>query len=158
MYRISSPEHTAAWHWSETGHSLNTSLAFSHTRKCHYQWFRRCKKGTCCSFFCNFATRVRMDWEELFVIVRLSALLPVWRSDDSFYPFGFYFHLNLSYLFLILCLSSTSFFTFSQVELDGVPCFFVTWIQNGSNGNNVPLLAFFSFLPLHSNPFLIPFF
>lgn len=40
-------------------------------------WFRRCKEGTCSSFFCNSATRARMDWEELSVIVRLSALLPV---------------------------------------------------------------------------------
>lgn len=41
------------------------------------------KKGACCSSLCNFATRARMGWEDLFVIVRPSALgapLPVWRS------------------------------------------------------------------------------
>lgn len=73
------------WRGSERGQeyilsSLDTFLPFPHTRKCHYRWFRRCKEGTR-SFFCNFATEARMDWEELFVIVGLCALLHVWRSN-----------------------------------------------------------------------------
>ena len=103
----------------------NTFLPFSHTRKCHYQCFRRCKDGTCCSSFCNFATRVRMDWDKLFVIVMLSTLLPVswssWLAQSSFSvvsslifslytPWSFYLlNLNFSFLFVPRWLTLTSF-------------------------------------------------
>lgn len=104
MYRIYSPQHshvTSVRIRTHFSSSLNTSLSSSHTRKCHYQWFRRCKKGTC-SFLSSFATRVRMDWEELFVIVRLSALLPVWWSQVLSLFFNLFFtHLGFSWFPLI---------------------------------------------------------
>lgn len=118
--------------------SLNTFFPFSHTREFHYQWFRRCKEGTCCSFFCNFATRVRMDSEALFVIVRLSALLPVWRSTSFF----FCFHLSFSPFLPLSSYFVTSFFLLSLSQT--LPTFFYfVYVQC------MPLLDCFHSRPLY---------
>lgn len=42
------------------------------------------------SFFCIFPTKARMDWEDLFVIVTLCTLPPVWRSTWLFQTFPFW--------------------------------------------------------------------
>lgn len=53
-------------------------LAFPSYKKMPLSVLQEMQRGN--TLFCNFTTEVRMDWKELFVIVGLCALLPVWRS------------------------------------------------------------------------------
>ncbi len=115
--------------------SLNTFLPFPRTRKCHYQWFRRCKERTCCSFFCNFATRARMDWEGLFVIVRLSApatCLMVSLSRTSSFSVCVFISLFLPLYPYKVFLCITSIFLFSFVAVGFLSLLFLPLPQQST--------------------------